>query len=157
MIYFYEVSKDESPFCDMRNVRVLPVHFVRELGNDYGEWQKWFNKIEREAEKAVQKFMIGDYSMFKSIKYNRSLYIKKPKQRVILYAVAKKDTKYSNVKYELFYSPYELVFWQIKPVDKNSDFAALYNAVKFNVEVMHSAIPNRCIFDFSPKRGKVNN
>ena len=153
MITFYEVGKDESPFCDMRNVRVLPVGFIRELGFDLSEWQKWFNQLQDKAEKAIQKFMTGDYSAFRSVKNNRSFYIKKPKTRVILYAVSYKETKWSNVKYDLLYSPYELVFWQIKPVDKNSEFASLYNAIKFQVEIMHSAIPNRCVFDFSQKKG----
>jgi len=154
MITFYEVRKDESPFCDMRNVRVLPVGFIRELGFDLSEWQKWFNQLQDKAEKTVQKFMTGDYSAFKSVKNNRSLYIKKPKTRIILYAIAYKDSKWSNVKYDLLYSPYELVFWQIKPVDKNSQFATIYNAVKFQVEIMHSVIPNRCVFDFTTQEEK---
>ena len=154
MITFYEVGKDESPFCDMRNVRVLPVGFIRELGFDLSEWQKWFNQLQDKAEKAIQKFMTGDYSAFRSVKNNRSFYIKKPKTRVILYAVSYKETKWSNVKYDLLYSPYELVFWQIKPVDKNSEFASLYNAIKFQVEIMHSAIPNRCVFDFATQEEK---
>lgn len=152
-----EVGKDESPFVDLRNVRVLPMTFTREFAFDEKYWQVYFAKIEKQAEQAVNEFMNGNYQVFRSVKYNRSYYLKRPKTRIALYVVAIQSRKYGNVKYEMFYSPYEKLFWEMFPSDKNSEFASLYNATKFNIELLHSRIANRCIFDFSTKIAKVAN